>query len=179
MARRLCLISLVYILLVAFSVYSPWDLTGAYTMAKSCDMALSNGEWVTATGQLVKKEIKNDQTVYYIKNATVCCEDGQLNKTSFLFKFDSDTIPLKSTIKIKAKVKFFENARNEGAFDMKDYYNSLGYYFELTDINLIDIKGFVFFGRGGSCAGCLRPTCVCCLHGSIQIPQKSRHKLPS
>lgn len=132
--RVLCRISLLIILIIALSTYAPWDFLGVYDKAKVAETYLQEQEKVLATGYVYHKEIKNDKVLYYVKNASVTSGSGNLSKTSFIFKFDSDEIPTFCKLNIQGKVKHFSKATNEGAFDMKDYYNSLGLYFELTEV---------------------------------------------
>jgi len=134
LGRRLVCISSLYILLALFSVYGPWDILGAYTKTDVVQQKLADDMYVKASGKIVRKEIKNDQTIYYIKKATIVCESGKLVNNSFIFKLDSDKIPNKSQINIEGKVSLFQTSRNEGGFDFKSYYNSLGYNFELKNV---------------------------------------------
>ena len=132
--RVLCNISLVVILIIALSAYSPWDFLGLYDKAYEADFVLPEQEQISATGFIYHKEIKNNKVLYYVKNASVTSRGKTLSKTSFIFKLDSNEIPNNSKLNIDGRIKHFSVATNEGGFDMKQYYNSLGLYFEITDI---------------------------------------------
>ena len=147
MGRRLASISLLFILIIALSVYGPWDFLGAYTKLDLVYDNLSDGMHVNATGWIAGKEIKNDKTVYYVKDATISCENGTLNQNSFIFKSDSYKIPNKSKVNIEGTVSLFTSARNEGGFDMKSYYSSLGYYFELKEPSVISVSCNSLFSK--------------------------------
>lgn len=131
--RALCKISLLIILIIALSAYSPWDFLGLYDKAEAARLNLNEQEQVFATGNVYHKEIKNNKVLYYVKDASVTSRSGTLSKTSFIFKLDSDDIPNFCKLNIKGRIKHFSKATNEGGFDMLQYYNSLGLYFELTD----------------------------------------------
>ncbi len=147
MRRKLCLISLFYMIIVAFSVYGPKDLIGAYAKADAVRQALQEGTSVNATGNITRKEIKNDSILYYVDGATVNCENGTLNNNSFIFKLDSDKIPNKSKVNIVGTVKHFRQARNEGGFDEKAYYESMGYFFEISEPKVNEVyAGFLVAG---------------------------------
>ena len=146
MRRKLGVISLLYIFIVVFSVYGPFDLIGAYTKAGAVEANLDNGARVKATGNIIRKEIKNDSTIYYVNDATLICENGTLTHTSFLFKLDSDKIPNKSKLNIEGNISLFQSATNEGGFDEKAYYNSLGYYFKLDDVRLKSVDVGIIAG---------------------------------
>ena len=133
MGRRLAGISLLIVLLVSLSVYGPWDFLGAYAKQDAACVNLSDGMHIYATGEIEGKEIKNDKTIYYVKNGTITCDNGILKSNSFIFKLDSDNIPNKSKINIEGNVLLFSCSRNEGGFDTKSYYSSLGYYFEIKE----------------------------------------------
>ncbi len=132
--RVLCKISLLIILLIALSAYSPWDFLGLYDKAYVADTVLEEQEHIKATGYVYHKEIKNNKVLYYVKNASITSRSETLSKTSFIFKLDSDEIPNFCKLNIDGKVQHFSVATNEGTFDMAKYYNSLGLYFEITDI---------------------------------------------
>ena len=63
MGRRLCLISLLVIIIVALSVYGPWDYLGAYSKANAVSESLSDGMHIQATGVITHKEIKNHKVI--------------------------------------------------------------------------------------------------------------------
>ena len=153
MGRRLASISLLFILIIALSVYGPWDFLGAYTKLDLVYDNLSDGVHVNATGWIAGKEIKNDKTVYYVKDATISCENGTLNQNSFIFKSDSYKIPNKSKVNIEGTVSLFTSARNEGGFDINvnSTYGSALLKTELLDYNSliiirkIDVSIFFWF----------------------------------
>ncbi|WP_167511376.1 DNA internalization-related competence protein ComEC/Rec2 [Pseudobutyrivibrio xylanivorans] len=125
------------ILIITFSVFGPWDFLGVYNKADSAITFLSDGDVVSAEGYVYHKEIKNDNLLYYVKDASVTTGSGTLSKTSFIIKLESDEIPNYCKLNIrKGIVKHFSHARNEGGFDMGDYYNSLGLCFELEDVSI-------------------------------------------
>ena len=137
--RVLCKISLLILVIIAFSVYGPWDFLGVYNKADAAQ-CLSEGDTVRAVGSVYHKEIKNDNVLYYVRNATVTFEGGSLSNTSFIFKFNSDQIPNHCKLNINGVVSHFMTARNEGAFDSKDYYESMGLYFELKNPDVISYE---------------------------------------
>ena len=141
MGRRLAGVSLLIVLLFSLSVYGPWDFLGAYAKVDAVYDNLSDGMYIYAVGEIDSKEIKNDKTIYYVKNATIKCDNGILKSNSFIFKLDSDKIPNKSKVNIEGNIGLFSVARNEGGFDMKSYYSSLGYYFEVREPKVSVAKG--------------------------------------
>ena len=56
--RRLCKISLLVVLIIAFSAYSPWDFLGLYDKAFAVEQNLYDGMALLATGTVSRKEIK-------------------------------------------------------------------------------------------------------------------------
>ena len=140
MRRKLCLISLVYIFIIAFSVYGPLDFIGAYTKADTVLSVIADGDRLDVNGNIIRKEIKKDSTIYYVKDATINCEKGTLTNISIIFKFDSDKIPNKSKVNIAGTAKLFRRPRNEGGFDERSYYNSLGYYLMVDGADVKEVK---------------------------------------
>jgi competence protein ComEC len=127
------------VLIIAFCAYSPWDFLGVYSKANSVDMYLSDGVPVSASGKVHRKEIKNNSFIYYVEDATVTCENGRFTNISFIFKLDSNFIPNYSKVNIEGVAACFNEARNEGGFDMKSYYQSLGYYFEVKEVKVNEV----------------------------------------
>lgn len=131
--RRLCRISLLIILVIALSAYSPWDFLGIYAQANYVNEYLVDGSPIVAVGQISHKEIKNDKVIYYVNNSFISNSTCQMSDVSFLFRFDSDSIPLNSKVKINGSIKRFSVPRNEGEFDLREYYQSLGLLFEIDE----------------------------------------------
>lgn len=138
--RRLCTISLLVILIVAISAYGPVDFMGLYAKAEAVELNLANSMHVEATGKITHKEIKNGNCIYHVSDTTIDCDNGRLKNISFLFKYNSDNIPKNSKVKLNGKVRLFEQARNEGAFNEKNYYNSMDIYFELQNVYIEEIS---------------------------------------
>lgn len=142
--RVLCRISFVIILIIAISSYAPWDFLGVYDKAEAVEEHLVEDSFANAEGLVYHKEIKKDKVLYYVKNASITTGSKTLSNISFLFKIDSDEIPNNSKLNIKGRIKHFSVATNDGCLDMKDYYNSLGLYFELQDISFYDYQSNYF-----------------------------------
>ncbi len=142
--RVLCRISFVIILIIAISSYAPWDFLGVYDKVEAVEEHLVEDSFANAEGLVYHKEIKKDKVLYYVKNASITTGSKKLSNISFLFKIDSDEIPNNSKLNIKGRIKHFSVATNDGCFDMKDYYNSLGLYFELQDISFYDYQSNYF-----------------------------------
>ncbi len=142
--RFLCKVSLLILLLALISTYAPWDLLGAYDKASVVERSLSTGDQIVAEGTVYHKELKNDKVVYYLKNATVKKGSKILKNISCIFKIDSEEIPNNCKVNIVGKVKLFSVATNEGGFDTKVYYNSLGLLFEIEDVKLSGLSAGIF-----------------------------------
>lgn len=99
---------------------------------------LYDGQVVQFEGTVYHKEIKNDKYIYFIKNSTVNANNSKIDKLSLVLNLSSDDIPNHSKIRATGTVQKFENARNEGNFDSKEYYNSLGLQCKITDISSIE-----------------------------------------
>ncbi|MCR5195685.1 MAG: DNA internalization-related competence protein ComEC/Rec2 [Pseudobutyrivibrio sp.] len=134
--RKLFKISLMCVILIALSAYGPWDFLGVYNKAEAAQSFLETGQKVTAFGTVIQKEIKSDYYLYSVDDATVYTNTGKLHKTSFIFKTDSNSIPINSKLNISGLVKHFSKARNDGAFDMEKYYFSKGLFFELENAEI-------------------------------------------
>ena len=138
--RCLCKISLLIVIVIALSAYGPYDYLGLYGSSQAVDMFLVDGDSVCSTGLIYRKEIKNGQTQYFVKDAQVITDQGTLSSTSYSFNFYSDLIPIKSKIKLSGTISKFQEPRNHGEFNIKDYYNSIGIYFQIKDVEVLEIN---------------------------------------
>lgn len=111
---------------------------------------------VVLCGQLYKKEKKGEQYVYYLKQVTI--QDlgsvgkkvsGQYaeNKTEkilgekLILKSEKDTGRIGNILRTVSTMRWMDQASNEGAFDERKYYHSLGIATVLygkADINIAD-----------------------------------------
>ena len=133
--RRLCKISLLITLIIALSAYSPWDFLGLYDKTEAIHTYLQDGGPVTASGIITSKEIKNGKCVYQIRKTH--------NHISFIFKSNSDIIPINSKVNISGSARLFSVARNEGAFNEESYYNSLDLYYEIAEPRIESVEAFL------------------------------------
>lgn len=93
---------------------------------------IEEGENVTFQGRLAKKEKKT--TSYYLYFNNIITNDQVLDSNeTIILQSDSDDLPIGSTILVDGKKEKWNVARNEGNFDEKSYYNSVG--------SLMKIKG--------------------------------------
>ena len=49
-------------------------------------------------------------------------------------------IPIKSKIELRGQVQKFQEPRNLGEFNIKDYYNSIGINFQITEVEILEIN---------------------------------------
>ena len=124
--RWLVWFSLIYIFIIVASAYLPWDFCGVYKDITIADAHLYDGQTVTVIGRIYHKEIKNEQPIYYVNCSSVTFDGGTLKNISLILNLNSDNFPNNSTICATGVVDTFDVARNDGNFNTKAYYNSLG-----------------------------------------------------
>lgn len=124
------------------------------------------------TGRLCKKEKKNGKQIYYLKNiqsnkfsqtlqlnhfskeqemGVICYMDAsraekQASSVAAHPFADDLELPIGTWLCLEGTVANFETAENEGQFDSKTYYNSLGYRFRMFRCHVVEIgKTYDFF----------------------------------
>ncbi|MCR4694801.1 MAG: DNA internalization-related competence protein ComEC/Rec2 [Pseudobutyrivibrio sp.] len=107
--RKIALFSLLFVIIIYIG--TNFGLLG------KTDEIWPPGSRIRVRGQIYSKEIKNDKSVYYLS-----CS----NNTSLIFSMDSHEIPLFARVSVTGNIEYFQGPRNEGGFDAKAYYNSLG-----------------------------------------------------
>lgn len=93
---------------------------------------IEEGDTITFQGRLAKKEKKTTSYYLYFNNIITNDQVFDSNETIIL-QSDSDDLPIGSTIVVDGKKEKWNVARNEGNFDEKSYYNSVG--------SLMKVKG--------------------------------------
>ena len=95
-------------------------------------------DWLIVRGQVYKKEEKEKYQVLYLKNCSIHIQKYQENqanqedrkgqksfiKESRILVYDEEKkkIQIGNEVEAEGKLNFFENARNPGNFDQKEYY---------------------------------------------------------
>lgn len=108
---------------------------------------VTDGMPVLLQGKLEKKEVKESQYTYQLTSCVVgCYQDNQLSKKTvdcgrILVYSDSDCGSIGETLIFYGKVNLWEQARNEGNFDAKDFYAARGISFYLTGAELKAVYG--------------------------------------
>lgn len=96
-----------------------------YLEAKEYIEQIEDGESITFYGRLTLIEAKPSS--YYLYFDNIIIDDVELEPhISIILISDSDEYSLGTKAQIEGKKVQFNRARNEGNFDEKDYYNSLG-----------------------------------------------------
>lgn len=92
---------------------------------------IEEGDAITFQGRLAKKEKKT--TSYYLYFNNIITNDQALDSDeAIILQSDSDDLPIGATIVVDGKKEKWNVARNEGNFDEKSYYNSVGTLMKVT-----------------------------------------------
>lgn len=77
---------------------------------------------VTVQGTLYKKEYKNKQYLYYLTDCYAVISKGTISTNDVIAYLQTDDYSIGQILIIHAKVKMFDEARNEGNFDLASFY---------------------------------------------------------
>ncbi|MBR1572855.1 MAG: ComEC/Rec2 family competence protein [Lachnospiraceae bacterium] len=136
--RRVALTVMVNIILIAAGACTAYVAQAQYN---SYDEILPDGMHVTFQGKIYKKEYKSDSLIYYLQDVYLQSDHFLSNNSDVLNNsngaheiscskiilcIESDDYPIGTICVGKGRIKAFSVARNEGNFDERQYYNSLG-----------------------------------------------------
>ncbi|MCF0130466.1 MAG: DNA internalization-related competence protein ComEC/Rec2 [Pseudobutyrivibrio sp.] len=126
--RPLGVAACLLVIIIALSALRiPEDYLGIFRACDEADTMLNNRQYCEFSGEIYHKEIKTGgQTVYYLRDATLSNGNVIFSQVSFFLSVESDEIPLFSNVSGTGEVYCLKKAANEGNFDEKKYYNSLG-----------------------------------------------------
>ena len=145
--RPLCLI-----VLLLCSILFLVQLTGQKTGGK----LPPEEEQLSLSGRLMQKEEKNGHLLLYLQQVQILSgafapDDSNTNnkikeqKAGVICYLQEGSLtqmpPLGSRLIVCGKVMYFAHAENEGQFDARTYYASLGYAFRLTNAELLKASG--------------------------------------
>lgn len=108
---------------------------------------LEEGARLSVQGQLRKKEIKNNQYVYYLSSCYIRREGEQdtgrepVPCHSILVYSDADAASVGEILVLDGTVELWRSAVNEGNFDEKTFYEARGICTRLQDIQLKAVYG--------------------------------------
>lgn len=92
---------------------------------------LSSTDTISFQGELYKKEFQSEKIIYYLQDVTLQGEGQEIRCPALLLYPDSDDDSIGTIFIGKAKIKPFQNRRNEGNFDQESFYNSNGIFAQL------------------------------------------------
>ncbi len=99
------------------------------------------GEELLLKGEVYKKEFKNGQFVFYLKNCTAAISDMEISCNHVISYLEADTYSIGETLIIKGKVNIFSSVSNEGQFDIRAFYESQKIDFSLSDTEVLMTDG--------------------------------------
>lgn len=109
---------------------------------------LSDGMKITLQGELEEKEYKNNTYLYYLKNCYLKPEpsavpgysniagDGIIPCNQVIAELGTDTVSIGKVLVLEGSVSVFHQARNEGNFDEKSFYQSQKIDFKLKNVTV-------------------------------------------
>lgn len=99
------------------------------------------GEELLLKGEVYKKESKNGQFVFYLKNCTAAISGMEIPCNHVISYLEADTYSIGETLIIKGKVNIFSSVSNEGQFDIRAFYESQKIDFSLSDTEVLMTDG--------------------------------------
>ena len=109
---------------------------------------LKNGMKIVLQGQLEEKEYKNNTYLYYLKNCYLKLEPSEVSGFSnvtgdmiipcnqVIAELDADKVSIGKILVLEGNVYVFHQARNEGTFDEKSFYQSQKIDFKLKNVTV-------------------------------------------
>lgn len=109
---------------------------------------LKDGMKIVLQGQLEEKEYKNNTYLYYLKNCYLKLEPSAVPENSnitgdviipcnqVIAYLDTDNVPIGKILVLEGSVNVFCQARNEGNFDEKTFYQSQKIDFKLKNVTV-------------------------------------------
>lgn len=117
------------------------------------ESVLYDGMNIVLQGELEEKEYKNNTYLYYLKNCYLKLEPQMVPENSnitgdmivpcnqIIAELETDEIPIGKILVLEGNVTVFRQARNEGNFDEKSFYQSQKIDFKLKNVRIKEQHG--------------------------------------
>ena len=97
---------------------------------------------VTVQGQIYKKAIRSEYQLLYLKNNSITYQEKSYQESYLLVYDDSmQHVKIGQSVRVKGALSAFEEARNPGNFDEKNYYAKQNIFGKLWCEEVLDICG--------------------------------------
>ena len=121
--RPLCTVCLVLSLLICGAVCIGKERAVKELAPSSLERCARDGDEIVFTGQIYKKEIKDDYQILYLKNNSIRNQKQFFTESRIIvYEEEKTETRIGQRVKISGEVSFFQSARNPGNFDQKLYY---------------------------------------------------------
>ena len=122
--------------------------SGLEQMRKTAGQLLTEQDTYYLQGKLVKKQQKENTYQYELSSCQIRQEPSAGQTAEILTfpesypgrvqaVFTTDAYSIGETLLVKGKIKFFEQARNEGNFDAASFYPAMGIEFQMTEAQVL------------------------------------------
>ncbi len=116
-------------------------ITAAERLRKQVLEQVSDGDFVTIRGEISKKQIKEEQCIYELTDCCVMLSGEAVSCGNVLVPLSENDYSIRTILILTGQVNTFYYAVNDGNFDQRAYYQSLGIDFELDDAEVTAVYG--------------------------------------
>jgi competence protein ComEC len=127
--------------LVGAFLLAVFHMSGELLFREQERSQIQAGETILFCTTLDKKEYKNGQYVYYLKDITALVQSQEVSCNRAISYLDADDFSVGETLLLNGKVNMFSSASNEGQFDMRSFYESQKIDFYLTNVEVLQSAG--------------------------------------
>lgn len=93
----------------------------------AAELKLAKGDHITFTGRVYQKSERQDYQILYLKNNSIKYHQQSLKESKIIvYDEKKEDVNIGDVLLMQGELRFFENARNPGNFDMKLYYQRQG-----------------------------------------------------
>lgn len=135
--QRGCMLWMVFLLSLFWAAV--WQYGRETDFRQNYMEQLNDSQQVRVSGQIYKKEYKNNSCRYYLKKCAVGLKENTVPCNSIITYFDSDEFLIGDILMLEGKLKMFECATNEGQFDSRKFYYAQKIDFSLMECQVLDV----------------------------------------
>ncbi len=125
--RPLCTVCLILTLLFCIGAGCGREKVVSDLRPSAAELKLKEGDHITFAGRVYQKSEKQDYQILYLKNNSIKYQQQSLKESKMIvYDEKKKNVDIGDVVSVQGELRFFEDARNPGNFDMRFYYQKQG-----------------------------------------------------
>lgn len=135
--RKLCIFCLSFLIITFMGIQFYRMYFPQKFYVSNLEERIMSGSYVSAAGQIYRKEKASDYQILYLKNVSIAYQNQSIKESRLIIynNEENQTVKIGNRVTVTGSLEFFEPASNPGSLDQRFYYRKQGVHgYIWTDI---------------------------------------------